>query len=62
MSAVASLFILPAVSLVALVLLGIRSLIVLPFYRGYFLQKQINAGKDPFEVLRKEFPLLWRLF
>lgn len=31
------------------------------FYRGYFRQKQINAGKDPDTVLRGEFPVLWRV-
>ncbi len=31
------------------------------FYRSYFRQKQINAGKDPDTVLREQFPRLWRL-
>jgi len=31
------------------------------FYRSYFFQKQINLGKDPDDVLKKEFPWVWRL-
>lgn len=27
----------------------------LQFYQGYFNQKQINAGRDPHQVLREEF-------
>lgn len=29
------------------------------FYRAYFRQKQLNAGKNPDAELRKEFPLSW---
>ncbi len=32
------------------------------FYKGYFRQKQLNAGKDPDVVIREQFPILWRFF
>lgn len=34
----------------------LRESLRVKFYRGYFFQKQHNAGRDPEDVLRKEFP------
>lgn len=32
------------------------------FYKGYFDQKQRNLGKDPAEIIAKEFPEQKRFF
>jgi hypothetical protein len=34
----------------------------LGWYRGYFDQKQINAGRDPREVMRRELGAGWWWF
>lgn len=42
------------IALASLIL--IRAFIALSFFCAYFCQKQRNAGRDPKEVLRAEFP------
>jgi hypothetical protein len=32
------------------------------FYRGYFMQKQRNAGRDPVVELKRESPIMWWVF
>lgn len=37
----------------------IRGLIRCSFYQGYFRQKQLNAGRNPDDVVKEVFPHLW---
>lgn len=48
-------------SLIIVILLGISQARAI-FYKAYFDGKQRSIGKDPRDVMKKEFPLMWWIF